>query len=598
MKSSNTLARVMGRKPSDAGSTTNATNTADNAKTGNHGSIVAAEYARKLDLVRKALDDTGGEQQSLESLLDNVTSANKALADHVDTQTAEFAEADEHARESYDQLLRIVRTWTQKLVAALDIRYEKVKSAGLGDIDFDSARNDWLTERRSFSTATDVFEAITAFLAAKQKIEKLEEIAPTPQKRRETSESCAKYLEKMTDDVLQKKQLLEKASYALRLCANGPPAKPSAYKQLTRLYEGVSLDPGFQSERDQQCKDAGRQIADIPELRDYFDAQGKPDAAKWQAMMTRELQHKHDSGPDDTQPDATATADTETQASADLPAVLTKVHATQAAVLKMPPIPVIVRENPYDTTKAGGYGADTNDIVINPCFLPGTLKDFVSTVIHETFHAHQEYLVRQYQSDPESDDGADRATVLMFLANSQGIGYLKYDKSRPPPTLQEYLQQPTEQDAEQNGQATWDEVLRLFAGRGASELKPEEPTTTSKIESKPEPVAMTIAGQEPKFASLDLHDNSLGTAMKLTIGGVAIHYEVGEDEVDNVKLKADSVVLVLRDPKLQDGKVWIKCSLDSLTEGDLANLIKYKDPVVTTGFFYSIVTVDDLSSVT
>ena len=104
----------------------------------------------------------------------------------------------------------------------------------------------------------------------------------------------------------------------------------------------------------------------------------------------------------------------------------------------------------------GGYNPATNSIGLN--FFPGYLKpvsEAIDTIIHETFHAHQDVIVKKLKAGDIGPGDDDYATALMYMVNDIPVGYVGSGSVGS----DNYRTQPTEFDSFHHAEKTAESVL-------------------------------------------------------------------------------------------------------------------------------------------
>jgi len=211
-------------------------------------------------------------------------------------------------------------------------------------------------------------------------------------------------IKKLKDRELAKKSTQEKAELALELCANGTPAKDSEeIKQLCRLYNKSPPDKQFLKKREQQRAAIVDKVSKMPEIANLYDKKGKLDAAAWNNFITN---------------------------SDNVQNLLEQISNVQAETLGMPRIPVNKKPDPPEGRKNGsltfgGYEPKSNQINLNlhpDCLKP--VEEALGTILHETFHAHQDVIVRKLKAGEIKPNDPDYPTALMYMVNDIPVGYL------------------------------------------------------------------------------------------------------------------------------------------------------------------------------
>ncbi len=238
--------------------------------------------------------------------------------------------------------------------------------------------------------------------------------APSSQVKRQKAEKAFDDLKKLSDEDLGKKSLQEQAELALDLCANGTPsgsvqvssnpakflpAPGSTLEQLTRLYKHSKPDEKFMNKRAQQREQIADEVAKMEEIKKLHKPNGDLDVDYWNNF--------------------TSDGDKVIQ-------MLKKICDVQADALGMARISVTQKPIPgAKNGNMGGYDPATNSITVN-CW-PGYLKpvsEALDTIIHETFHAHQDVIVKKLKAGEIAPGDDDYATAMMYMVNDIPVGYV------------------------------------------------------------------------------------------------------------------------------------------------------------------------------
>ncbi len=274
--------------------------------------------------------------------------------------------------------------------------------------------------------------------------------SPTSQQKQTKAAGAFNTLSALSDEELEKKTLLEKAELALDLCANGTPTGTDytdllhadgthvlnadgtnaqkgtptpggALEQLCRLYSKSPPDPKFEAKRTQQRDAITAELLKMEELKKLYKSDGALDSAYWNTLSA----------------DADKTL-----------ALLQKICNSQCDTLKMPHI--VVRKDPDPPVKngtMGGYDPARNDIGLN--FWPRYLQpasEAINTIVHETFHAHQDVIVKKLKAGEIAPGDDDYPTALMYMVNDIPVGYVFSSRGGSA----NYKTQPTEYDSFHN----------------------------------------------------------------------------------------------------------------------------------------------------
>ena len=312
--------------------------------------------------------------------------------------------------------------------AAFDLRFNPVKNNKPAGSDFVKKLTAYLAARKPVDAAiagSDGLTALEKVPAADLALTAfVNAAAPNDQVKQQRATTALSTVTKLKDKDLEKKSLLEKAELAFDLCANGTPTTKDGLKQLCRLYSKSKPDPEFMKKRAQQREAIVDEILTIPEVKGVFDKKGAVDSKAWKQFIK----------------DADK-----------VEAMLTKICDKQCDTLGMPRIPV--RQNPKPpkgrtngVLTFGGYNPASNSIRLkmHPDCLK-TVKDGFDTIIHETFHAHQDFIVKKLKSGDIGPDDPDFSTAMMYMVNDIGIGYVQ--SSDDGVGQKNYEMQPTEFDS-------------------------------------------------------------------------------------------------------------------------------------------------------
>ena len=249
----------------------------------------------------------------------------------------------------------------------------------------------------------------------------------------------------ITDEKLAAMPTEDRAQLVFKLCTNGVPPKvvgeekeaADPLDEMVRVYLASKPDPALQKERDEQRKRIGLRVAaTVPELDRLLDDSGKVKQESWDKI---------------------------TRSRKDLQDFLQNVCDAQTATLDMPSIPVIVYEDKDKRKNMGGYNWDVGNIKINMGATKiSDFKEALVTILHETFHANQHDLVKKLEAGEIKPGHPLYPTALMFLANSQLVGYVNATKVG----FNAYIKQPQELDAEAQGHQTYEAVVQqVLAGK-------------------------------------------------------------------------------------------------------------------------------------
>jgi hypothetical protein len=284
-----------------------------------------------------------------------------------------------------------------------------------------------LLEAGDGSTALEACQTVEARLTAFERVAR-----PKLWQRQRKAERARSQVAEMSDDDLKSRSLKKKAYLAMDLCADGPPTDPGTRRQLCRVYRQSPPDPQFLEQRKRHRDAIIARVSTMPEIAALYDDRGDLNKGRWDRIIQK---------PERAQ------------------ALLTQVCDVQTEVLGMPKVPVRARpptpKGPRGGIKYGSYDPRSNSINLN--LHRDALEQPIqalNTILHETFHAHQEVLIRRLRSGRIGPRDPDYPTALMLLAND--IAYLQ----RREVGGDNYKRQPMEIDAEENGMSAAQAVLQ------------------------------------------------------------------------------------------------------------------------------------------
>ena len=293
--------------------------------------------------------------------------------------------------------------------------------------DFGKKLNAYGVSRKAFDAVVQGGDGLTALersAAVDAALTAFEQAAaPTTAQRGQMVTGAMATLTGLEDKDLAAKPLLEKAEIALDLCAAGTPTDKDQLKQLVRLYNNSKPDKAFEDKRATERQQIIDAVLQMPDMKGVFDKKGKVDKTKWKALVA--------------QPDK-------------MLALLSNICTVQCNTLGFPPVTLRKDPDPPEgrdkkgSLTFGGYDPANNDIGINlhkDCFK--TIKDGLDTIIHETFHAHQDYTVKRLRNGDIKPTDPEYATAMMWLVNDIGVGYVGSKSVGQ----KNYEKQPTEYDS-------------------------------------------------------------------------------------------------------------------------------------------------------
>ena len=326
-----------------------------------------------------------------------------------------------------------------KLAAGLATRFGVVQRVAPAGADFVKKLNLYATAKKKLDgllAGKDGPGALEAAPVTDQALKAFEALAsPSDVQRRQKAAAAKATLKGLSDQDLASKPLQEKAELALDLCANGEPTERDAVDQLCRLYRKSPPDPAFLDKRAQQRAAIVTEVSKMPEIDALYKPDGSMDTAAWDAIVA--------------DPDRAK-------------ALLKKICDAQTDALGIPHLDVNKDPDPPEPAEPdgsisfGGYNPASNTIDLNlhrDALTP--VDEALTTILHETFHAHQDVIVKQLKSGAIAPDDPLYPTALMYLVNDIGVGYVQSDDVGQ----ENYEKQPTEIDAEHQGKLAAQAVL-------------------------------------------------------------------------------------------------------------------------------------------
>ncbi len=284
-------------------------------------------------------------------------------------------------------------------------------------------------------TGKDGLAALEACPATETALAEFEAAAaPSSLVKQQKAQKAFDDLKLLSDEDLGKKSLQEQAELALDLCANGTPsgsvqvpgsnpakflpAPGSTLEQLCRLYKHSKPDEKFMNKRAQQREQIADEVAKMEEIKKLHKPNGDLDVAYWNNFIT----------------DGNKVIK-----------MLKKICDVQADALGIPRIPVTQKPVPAKKNgNMGGYDPATNSITVNcwPSYLK-PVSEALDTIIHETFHAHQDVIVKKLKAGEIAPGDDEYATAMMYMVNDIPVGYVGSGKVGS----ENYKTQPTEFDS-------------------------------------------------------------------------------------------------------------------------------------------------------
>jgi hypothetical protein len=326
-------------------------------------------------------------------------------------------------------------------------RFDGVKDAVPAGGDFVKKYTTYLAAKKKLDgliAGKDAAGALEAGAATELALAAFEAAAaPSDTDRQSKAEGARVTISTLTNEELANKPLLEKAGLALDICANGTPNDSTdsvpnpggQLEQLCRLYKKSPPDPEFLKKREAQRAAIVQEVLKMPEITSLYGDDGTLDTAGWDNLVTD---------------------------SNKMQALLQKVCDVQADAMGMPHLPVRKEPDPPEGRDSegnltfGGYNPDGNSIDLN--LHEDALKppvEALTTILHETFHAHQDVIVKKLKAGEIGPDDPDYPTALMYMVNDIGVGYVQADDVGQ----DNYETQPTEIDAEFQGKLAAQAIL-------------------------------------------------------------------------------------------------------------------------------------------
>jgi hypothetical protein len=329
--------------------------------------------------------------------------------------------------------------------------------------DNDPAGGDFMKKFSTYVTAQkkvtdqlgkDGLAALEACGAAETALGAFEAVASPSGTERGQKVAAAKLtLSNLSDQELEQMSLEDKAGLAFDLCANGTPddselVDPSdpnneekqpipggTLDQLCRLYRKSPPDPKFLEKRDKQIEKIVEEAVKLPAIQALYDADGDLDMTAWNSFIGNQENVR---------------------------SMLGTICDAQTTAIGMPSVPVTAatpeaRDPTTGGITFGGYSPASNSVELN--LHPDAVDDpleALTTILHETFHAHQDVLVKKLKSGEIGPGHEDYATALMCVVNDIGVGYVQSDEGGQ----ENYEKQPTEIDAEFMGQKAAQAILK------------------------------------------------------------------------------------------------------------------------------------------
>ncbi|HUZ63549.1 MAG TPA: hypothetical protein VMU82_07530 [Acetobacteraceae bacterium] len=314
------------------------------------------------------------------------------------------------------------------LASGFVLRFTAKKDAKPASVDAVKLRSGYLVAKKKFDGligAQDGIGALEASAAVDTALTQFEAKAdPAGSERAEILRVAISDVKKLTDEELTDMSMSAKAALAFRLCANGAPTSGDALDQLCRVYAKSPPEKAFLDERRSQRTKIAEKVAKIADIDKLFDEDGDVIGSEWSKIIA----------------DKDKVRD-----------LLKQISDAQLEVLGLPPVTVSTYSKAEDSTgiECGGCvwsdGPPTIELNAHKDAIGDPDEAFIS-ILHETFHAQQDMLVKQLLAGELSESDPLYPQVLMFMVNKPGQGYL------PPDVDQDkYEAQPLEVDAESQG---------------------------------------------------------------------------------------------------------------------------------------------------
>jgi hypothetical protein len=342
----------------------------------------------------------------------------------------------------------------QALIGGLDTRFTPLKDVRVAGAASLKARAKYLAALKAVKAklaAGQGDEALVAYGPANTALTEYEAAAKPSDLAKTNLVSTAKQaVRDASGPAIASQTLTEKATLVLDMCANGRPNTVADQKLLVKVYDNTIIKQAFNDERDVQRAAIADGVAKLEKVKELTGGTPEEQQAKWDVFAK---------GPG---------------AEARVLALLQEVGEKQMEILGLPKITI----KSFSTPRTNGrllygqynpkHGATPQDIDLNvhSDAMPN-LRECLTTVLHETFHAHQFAMIDQLQSGEIGPDDPRFDQAMMFLANAGG-----YIQPIPPDITQtNYERQPVEIDAETQGKEAAIAVLeKTRADRAAAQI--------------------------------------------------------------------------------------------------------------------------------
>ena len=349
-----------------------------------------------------------------------------------------------------DKVNRVCLDEATRQMSDFDTRYkdkDKDKPAGKDVVAAYRAYGVVATQVQTAIKAGDGLPALIACEAVEAPLAAFEAAAsPSDQQKQTKAKDAFDTLSLLDDTALANMSLQDQAELALELCANGTPTGStqvpgtnparflptpgSSLEQLCRLYKHSKPDDKFMNKRAVEREKIADDVAKMDEIKTLYKPDGKLDTKQWDKFV---------------------------KDSDKVLKMMQKICDVQADAMGMARIPVRKDPDPpRDNGTMGGYNPASNSIGLN--FHPGYLKpvqEAIDTIIHETFHAHQDAIVKKLKAGEIGPGDDDYATALMYMVNDIPVGYVQGSAVGST----NYRTQPTEFDSYTHAEKTAESVL-------------------------------------------------------------------------------------------------------------------------------------------
>ena len=314
------------------------------------------------------------------------------------------------------------------VASAYDLRFAAKQDAKPAKVEAVKLRAGYLVDKSKLDGligAQDGIGALEASAAVDTALTKFEAAAnPDDSERAEIVRGAIADVKKLTEKDWADMNMVDKAALAFRLCAAGPPTSGEALDQLCVVYGRAPPQRAFLDERSSQRARIAEKVAQITEVDKLFDKDGNVIDNEWSKIIADQNKVRD---------------------------LLKKVSDAQLEVLGLPPVAVSTYLKPEDDTGIECGGCEWTDgppkIVLNAhADAIGDPNEAFISILHETFHAQQDMLVKKLVAGELSESDPLYPQVLMFMVNNPEQGYL-------PPSVDQamYEAQPLEVDAETQG---------------------------------------------------------------------------------------------------------------------------------------------------